>query len=210
MRPEHSSIAKSARIGSDVRLEHPVQIRDGSLIVGGSIGRYVFINANVTIFGTHVGRFSSIARGCQIGCSEHPIHQLSTSFFGYHKSWFPNDPVSQAIAARPARAPEMRRRKITTDIGNDVWIGAGVIILRGVTVGDGAVIGAGAIVTKDVPAYAITAGNPARIMRYRFDPSTVARLLRVRWWDMEPAELADIPFDDVSAALEALEPRTGS
>ena len=68
-------------------------------------------------------------------------------------------------------------------IGNDVWIASGVKILSGVTVGDGAVIGAGAVVTSNVPAYAIAAGNPSRIVRYRFDTSIINQLLLIKWWD---------------------------
>jgi len=76
-------------------------------------------------------------------------------------------------------------------IGNDVWVGARAIILSGVTVGDGAVIGAGAVVTRSVPPYAIVAGNPARLLRYRFDETTIAALLEVRWWDWPDSKIAE-------------------
>lgn len=70
-------------------------------------------------------------------------------------------------------------------IGNDVWIGAEVIILSGVTIGDGAIVAARAVVTRDVPAYAIVAGVPARVVGKRFDNTTIDRLLAVRWWDWD-------------------------
>ena len=69
-------------------------------------------------------------------------------------------------------------------IGNDVWIGSGAMILSGVTIGDGAVVAARAVVTKDVPPYAIVAGNPARLVRYRFDEATIAALLEAAWWEL--------------------------
>ncbi|MDE5763719.1 MAG: CatB-related O-acetyltransferase [Ruminococcus sp.] len=68
-------------------------------------------------------------------------------------------------------------------IGNDVWIASGAQILHKVTVGDGAVIGGGAVVTKDVPPYAIVAGVPARIIKFRFDENTINELLSLKWWD---------------------------
>ena len=75
-------------------------------------------------------------------------------------------------------------------IGNDVWIGYEAVILSGVTVGDGAVIGTRAVVTKDVPPYTIVGGVPARPIRRRFDPQTIARLEELRWWDWEEERIA--------------------
>jgi acetyltransferase-like isoleucine patch superfamily enzyme len=75
------------------------------------------------------------------------------------------------------------RTKGVTRIGNDVWMGQSAIILSGVTVGDGAIIGAGAVVSRDVPPYAIVAGNPAQVVRHRFSQSTIEFLLNLQWWD---------------------------
>jgi acetyltransferase-like isoleucine patch superfamily enzyme/SAM-dependent methyltransferase len=72
-----------------------------------------------------------------------------------------------------------------TRIGNDVWIGQGATLLSGITVGNGAVIGAEAVVTRDVPAYTIVAGNPARVIRPRFSDEVIAQLLDLKWWDWE-------------------------
>lgn len=73
-------------------------------------------------------------------------------------------------------------QELRVEIGNDVWIGDNVVILKG-KIGDGAVIGAGAVVTRDVPPYAIVAGNPARVIKYRFDDETIRKLLKEKWWD---------------------------
>lgn len=79
------------------------------------------------------------------------------------------------------RDPPVDQRPIK--IGNDVWIERRAILLPGVTIGDGAVIVAGSVVSQDVPPYAIVEGNPAALVRYRFDPDTVQKLLAIRWWD---------------------------
>lgn len=77
-----------------------------------------------------------------------------------------------------------------TVIGNDVWIGNGATIMPGVTIGHGAIIATGAVVSRDVPPYAIVAGNPARVVRMRFDDAEIATLLRVSWWDRPPAQIS--------------------
>ena len=75
-------------------------------------------------------------------------------------------------------------------IGNDVWIGANAIILPGVTVGDGAIVGAGAVVSRDVPPYAIVAGVPAKILRYRYTEENIKKLLEIAWWNWRPEKIA--------------------
>lgn len=94
-----------------------------------------------------------------------------------------------------------------TVIGNDVWIGWKATILPGVTIGDGAIVAAGAMVARDVPPYAVVAGNPARVVRMRFSEAEIAELLRIRWWDWDIAEItAAIPTisgGDVAALVEA-------
>lgn len=91
-------------------------------------------------------------------------------------------------------------------IGSDVWICANVIILSGVTIGHGAVIANGAVVTKDVEPYAIVGGNPARVLRYRFDPDTISRLLATAWWDWPCekvfAEVRGLCSSDISLFLQ--------
>lgn len=74
-------------------------------------------------------------------------------------------------------------------IGNDVWVGYRATILSGANIGDGAIIGAGAIVTSDVPPYAIVAGAPAKLVRYRFDQQTITRLLEIQWWNWSLKEI---------------------
>ena len=74
-------------------------------------------------------------------------------------------------------------------VKNDVWIGATSTIMSGVTIENGAIIGAGAVVTKDVPPYAIVAGNPAKVVKYRFTEEQIQKLLEISWWDWEDQKI---------------------
>jgi len=107
------------------------------------------------------------------------------------------DSVKAKFSERPLPQPS------EVQIGNDVWIGHSAIILAGVTVGDGAVIGAGSVVTKDVQAYAIVAGNPARIIRYRFDEKTIREFEAIQWWNFSDERLSEFGdcFNDVERFL---------
>ena len=94
-----------------------------------------------------------------------------------------------------------------TTIGHDCWLGMRSMVLSGVTVGSGAVIGAGAVVAKDVPPYAVVVGNPARVVRMRYDAETIERMLAVAWWEWDDetiAERIDL-FSDVNRFLEVAE-----
>ncbi len=122
------------------------------------------------IYGIEIGNFSSIARYVSIQEDSHNTARTTTYFL--EKNLFGEESAEGAMVS-----------KGRVSIGLDVWIGTGAQILSGVSVGHGSVIGAGAIVTKDVPPYAIVGGNPAQVIRYRFQPGTIETLLNSAWWD---------------------------
>jgi virginiamycin A acetyltransferase len=127
-----------------------------------------------------IGKFCAIAKDVSfiMGDANHALEGLTTYPFAiFRQGW------EDALPLERYRLP----RKGDTTVGNDVWLGTGATVLPGVTIGDGAVVGAKAVVAGPVPPYAIVAGNPARIVRQRFDPAIVARLQRLAWWDW-PAE----------------------
>ncbi len=88
---------------------------------------------------------------------------------------------------RETERPRRARQKGTIILQNDVWVGHGAIIMAGVTLHNGCVVAAGAVVTKDVPPYAVVGGNPARVLRYRFDADTISALQKIAWWDWPQA-----------------------
>lgn len=119
-----------------------------------------------------IGSFCSIADEVVIfGGGEHRI------------DWITTYPLRVVFNLPGAGKDGHPHTKGETRIGNDVWIGYRAVILSGVTLGDGVVVGAGAVVTKDAPPYSIVAGNPAKVIRYRFDEDVIEALLRIKWWE---------------------------
>lgn len=137
---------------------------------------------------TQIGKYCSISSNVTIGADRHPTDWLSTHHFQYNET------------------KNFQSLEKTT-IGNDVWIGANAVIMTGVNVGDGAIIGSSAVVTKDVPPYAIVVGIPAKIIRYRFNPDIINKLLELKWWDIEHYELIknNINFSNIEKAIEQIE-----
>lgn len=143
------------------------------------IGAYTFVGARV-LFGPNqitIGRYSSIGPEVVIGANSHPLDFPSTSAFFYSPSW------GKSVDGR------LQHNEKPVLIGNDVWIGIRAMIMPGVTIGDGSVIAAGAIVTRDVPPYAIVAGVPAKVVRYRFENPVIEKLMYEKWWLQEPSAL---------------------
>lgn len=189
-----SRVAPSARFESPVRLYGEVKIADRV-----SIGRFSYVNTRSTIYadGT-LGRYCSVGKNVEIGPFDHPTDWLSTSPVSYNMHLhFPDETnlFAQRRITRPGGCI----------IGSDVWIGTGAVIKRGVKIGHGAVIGAGALVTSDVPPYAVVAGLPARLIRYRFDERTIERLLTTKWWNLPLEVVGTLSFDHLDACLSELE-----
>src|SRR5215216_2641206 len=133
-----------------------------SILLEVAMGDYSYIVNDAQITYTGIGKFCSIAAMTRINPGNHPMQRATQAHFTYRASaYFPGETDDAEFFAW--------RRAHHVTIGHDVWIGHGAIILPGRNVGTGAVIAAGAIVTKEVPAYCIVAGNPARIVRRRFD-----------------------------------------
>jgi acetyltransferase-like isoleucine patch superfamily enzyme len=142
-----------------------------------------------------IGSFCSIAPGVQILIGgEHRVDLVTT--YPFNVFW----KAGKQIKGHPVTKGDV-------DIGNDVWIAKEAMILSGVKIGDGAVIGARAVVAKDVPPYAIVVGNPARVIRHRFDREAIQKLLEIKWWNWDDAQIVEflpkLLSDDTAAFFEA-------
>lgn len=132
-----------------------------------------------------------------MGCGDHPTNFVSTSPYFYF------DNLGYKLKSAVSHNEFWDYAPII--IGNDVWIGDDVFIKNGIEIGHGAIIGTGAIVTKNVPPYAIVAGIPAHIIRYRFDEATIEQLLKLKWWYLPDNIIKEMPYDDINASLAYLQ-----
>jgi virginiamycin A acetyltransferase len=134
-----------------------------------------------------IGRYGSIADGVEILLGgNHRTDWATTYPFPALPGLWP--------AAHGMSGHDATRGDVT--IGHDVWLGSQAMIMSGVTIGHGAVVAARAVVTRDVPPYAIVAGNAAKVVKMRFDDRTIWRLLAVSWWDW--------PVEKISRSLNAI------
>ena len=164
-------------------------IRKGNEIGSIELGKYPYISGPRSyVEEAIIGKFTSIARQVIIGVSGHNYEWISTS------------PVITTNKYNFIDKDRLNLQRPAPIIGNDVWIGANSIIMRGVTIGDGAVVGAGSIVTKDIEPYSIVGGNPARHIKYRFPQYIIEQLLEIKWWNWDDEKIKqniDLFYDPI-------------
>jgi phosphonate metabolism protein (transferase hexapeptide repeat family) len=139
------------------------------------IGNFSYTGPYTIIQNTKVLNFSNIAAHVRIGATDHPLERVTMHHFTYRKKMYHLDTLDDEDFLN------QRKSRMTT-IGHDTWIGHGAVIKPGIHVGHGSVIGSSSVVTKDVPDYAIVVGNPAKVIRYRFNPDQIQKLLSIQWW----------------------------
>ena len=154
-------------------VDKKAKICTGAHVVNSSVGKYSYIGNFSTMINCEIGSYCSVADNCVIGGMSHPTEWVSTSPVMYRgrnclKTNFTDLPYEESKH---------------TVIENDVWIGNNCHIKAGVHLSIGCVIGMGSVLTKDVGPYEIWAGNPAKLIRKRFDDETITRLLKTEWWN---------------------------
>lgn len=150
------------------------------------IGRGTYLRRNAFVDDySEIGRYCSIENDVIIGPSEHPLTNFSTH------------PISYDVE-------NYQEKETKTIIGNDVWLGTRCIIKKGVKIGDGAVVASGAVVTKNVPPYAVVAGVPTKIIKYRFEPDIIKDLINLEWWNFPINQLQELKNLSIQDALKKL------
>ena len=166
-----AKIAKNVKIGSHCNIQ------------GGGVSSFSYMGDYCELPQVEIGKFCSIAAHVTLAAGNHPMNYLSTSPYTYSA-------IRNSFTKKQLYTQEFfytdEDHKYLCKIGNDVWIGTGATLVCGskaLNIGDGAVIAAGSVVTKDVPPYAVVAGCPAKILRYRFSDETISEMEREKWWD---------------------------
>ncbi|MGB3140075.1 MAG: antibiotic acetyltransferase [Aestuariivirga sp.] len=172
-----SATLRDATLGRFTEIKERVAFSDSQL------GDYSYVERQAEVIYAKIGKFCCIAANARINALEHPLERVSQHKMTYRANEY-------FLGAKLDSEFRARRQGRLVETGNDVWIGHGAIIKPGVKIGHGAVVAAGAIVTRDVPAYAIVAGVPARFLRWRFEPKVSARIIALAWWDWEHDRLA--------------------
>lgn len=185
-----SAQLRNATLGRFTELKERVQFLDSSL------GDYSYIERDGEAIYASIGKFCAVAAHCRINALNHPMERISQHKITYR----PNEYFAGAKLDKAFREERISQR---VEIGHDVWIGHGAIVLPGVKIGHGAVVAAGAVVTKDVPPHAVVAGVPARFLKWRFAPEISARIIRLSWWDWEHDRLAQAIDDMRRLSAEA-------
>lgn len=161
---DYREVALTARLARGVTIKARTRV-DQRTIIGGQ----TYVGFNCFITAATIGRYVSVANNVSVGPGEHDFAMISTSS-ALEKQGYDD------LTSNPCV------------IGNDVWIGVDSVIRRGVTVGDGAVIGANSFVHRDVPPFAIVAGSPARLLRFRFSEDIRRRIVESQWWTLDPPD----------------------
>jgi phosphonate metabolism protein (transferase hexapeptide repeat family) len=168
---------RNATLGRYTELKERVQFCDSVL------GDYSYIERHSEVIYATIGKFCAIAADVRVNALRHPMERISQHKMTYR----PNEYFVGAKLDKTFRESRITER---VEIGHDVWIGHGAIILPGVKIGHGAVVAAGAVVTKDVAPYAVVGGVPAQFIKWRFEPEISARIIALGWWDWEHERLA--------------------
>lgn len=152
------------------------------------LGHFSYTGPFCILQNVNVLNFSNIAAHVRIGATDHPMERPTMHHFTYRTKMYGFGDCDDDTFL------DARKKRITI-IGHDTWIGHGAIIKPGLNIGHGSVIGSGSVVTKDVPNFAIVAGNPAKVIRYRFPETIIEALMTMAWWHWDSETIKERHLD---------------
>lgn len=177
---KHVLCEKNSIIYPSCKFEGYNRICRSSYVSRSYMGFGSYVGNNCNIVSTQIGKYSCIGPYVRTTSGVHP-----TDYVSMHPAFYSLRGQAGFTYVKKQLFDERMDREYHTIIGNDVWIGDSALLMEGVHIGNGAVVAAGAIVTKDVPPYAIVAGVPAKVIKYRFDENIRTELNRVEWWNKD-------------------------
>lgn len=180
-----SSVDRGCCFTNDSKLGMHSTVMKDTYVNHSSIGNYTYVGMNCMVQNASIGNYCSIANNVVIGPGRHPMDRFSTSPVFYNCA----NPTGICVMDDDSEAFSDYKPVM---IGNDVWVGVGAIILDGVSVGDGAVIAAGAVVNRNVRAYEVVGGVPAKVISNHDSGIDPERLTRSEWWNHDPLVALDI------------------
>ncbi|MGE2346607.1 CatB-related O-acetyltransferase [Enterobacter asburiae] len=194
-----------------IEIECPSEIRQGVYQID-KIGAFSYMGGKSThmLHIESIGRFCSIAGNVVSGAMEHPTEFLSAHpIMQGALKWKALDDFKlknkdMLLKSRNTNNETNKQRFGKIKIGNDVWIGEGAFIRRGVKIGDGAIIASHSLVSKDVAPYSIVGGVPAKHIRFRFERSIIDQLIELEWWNYGLSALEGVDFTDISQAIKKI------
>ena len=173
-----------------------IEIGEQSHILETEMGDYSYTARYADIAYSFLGKFVNVAAFTRINPGEHPYHRASLHHFMYRSSYFWPDEADELAVFDWRRSRPVR-------IGHDTWIGHGAIVMKGVTVGNGAIIAANSVATKDVAAYSVVGGTPAKFIKWRHPQPVAEQLQALSWWDWSHDQLRQALPDFRALSAEA-------
>jgi len=203
----------SGGLGPEPTIHDPVRLTDSEAgawteirphcrLHESTIGDYTYLMDRVQLDYASVGKFGSVATADRLGPTNHPMERPTAHHFTYRAQWYDLGEDDESVFEWRADQP--------VEVGHDVWIGHGAIVLPDVTIGNGAVVGAGAVVTEDVDPYTVVAGVPAERTGRRFSAEVAAKIEATEWWHWDHDTLRNRleSFRDIEQFLSRYAPES--
>ena len=185
-------ILEEGAIATNLKANGGIHLDRFSCVSSCETGKYVGVGCFSYVARSVIGNYVSIGSRVSIGGFHHPTEWLATGAFQWGGSpW-------ASINSTDLKKPQQK----LINIGSDVWICDNVVLLQGVYIGNGSIVGAGSIVTNNVPPFTVVAGNPARVIRNRFEGELADEIDRSQWWNKADEKLIGIPWNMPERAVK--------